>query len=264
MVDTVNTFSGEQTEDPNHVAQMVAKAEGQEAPAPQSLPSDNRPQWLPEKFQSPEDLAKAYSELEKKLGSGESQQNTDEDLTGENDPNQFSLGEVADFLDQKGLDFDAFAQEVFETGALSDDAYKALESAGISRKVADTYVEGQMAIAENIRANAFAQVGGQQQYGKIIQWAQANLSEGEIAAFNASLDTQDIDQAMFAIRGLNARYRSEVGMMPNLVTGQTGQTSAGSYQSLAQLTKDMSDPRYENDPAYRAAVASRLRNSSIL
>ena len=263
MVDTVNTFQGETAEDPNHVAQMIAKADGQEAPAPQSLPSDGRPEWLPEKFQSPEDLAKAYAELETKLGKAGDEAG-EEQITEENDPNQFSLGEVQDFLDQKGLDFDAFAQEVFETGELSEDAFKALEAAGISRKVAETYVEGQMALAQNIRNQAFSTVGGEGQYSKIIQWAQANLSEGEIAAYNASLETQDLDQAMFAIRGLAARYRSEVGMMPNLVTGQTGQTSAGSYQSLAQLTKDMSDPRYETDPAYRQSVAAKLRSSSIL
>jgi len=38
--------------------------------APIEAEQDNssaRPEWLPEKFQSPEDLAKSYAELEKKL-----------------------------------------------------------------------------------------------------------------------------------------------------------------------------------------------------
>lgn len=261
MVDTVNTFQGETQEDPNHVAQMVAKAEGQET-EPSAPQSGDRPEWLPEKFQSAEDLAKAYAELESKLG--QPNQADDIEITEENDPNQFSPGEVADFLDEKGLDFDAFASEVMETGGLSDAAFQALEQAGISRKVAEAYVDGQMALASNIRNTAFQAVGGEQQYARVVQWAQANLSEGEIAAYNASLETQDIDQAMFAIRGLAARYRSEVGNMPNLVAGTTGQTSAGSYQSLAQLTKDMGDPRYESDPAFRQSVAVKLRNSSIL
>ena len=37
--------------------------------APQEEAQDNqseRPEWLPEKFKTPEDLAKSYSELEKK------------------------------------------------------------------------------------------------------------------------------------------------------------------------------------------------------
>jgi len=31
---------------------------------------EDRPGWLPEKFKSPEDMANAYSELEKKMGAG--------------------------------------------------------------------------------------------------------------------------------------------------------------------------------------------------
>jgi hypothetical protein len=34
-------------------------------------PIDDRPEWLPEKYKTPEDLAKAYKELESKLGSGQ-------------------------------------------------------------------------------------------------------------------------------------------------------------------------------------------------
>lgn len=261
MVDTVNTFQGEPTEDPNHAAAMIAKAEGQTPPqSGNQAAAGDRPQWLPEKFQSAEDLAKAYAELESRLG----QQNAEPDLTGENDPNQFSLGEAAQFLDDKGLNFDAFAQEVLQNGALSEEAYQALEQAGIHRKIVDTYIEGQTAIASQIRNTALSSVGGEAEYNKIVQWAQTNLSEGEIAAYNASLDTQDLDQAIFAIKGLQARYRSEVGTMPNFVQGQSGGNSAGSYQSLAQLTKDMSDPRYETDPAYRQSVANKLRNSNIL
>lgn len=35
-------------------------------------PVSDRPEWLPEKFKSPEDMASSYSELESKLGQGES------------------------------------------------------------------------------------------------------------------------------------------------------------------------------------------------
>jgi hypothetical protein len=43
---------------------------GPEAPmAAEQDNSSDRPDWLPEKFSSPEDLAKSYAELEKKLSS---------------------------------------------------------------------------------------------------------------------------------------------------------------------------------------------------
>lgn len=41
------------------------------APAQAPATSSERPEWLPEKYKSPEDLAKAYKELESKLGTKE-------------------------------------------------------------------------------------------------------------------------------------------------------------------------------------------------
>ena len=38
----------------------------------------DRPDWLPEKFKSAEDMANAYSELEKKLGAGANEQEQEE------------------------------------------------------------------------------------------------------------------------------------------------------------------------------------------
>jgi len=37
---------------------------------PPADPPENRPEWLPEKFKTPEDLAKSYGELEKRLSQG--------------------------------------------------------------------------------------------------------------------------------------------------------------------------------------------------
>lgn len=41
--------------------------EGEKKPEEAKEPEGERPEWLPEKFKSPEDMAKSYSELEKKL-----------------------------------------------------------------------------------------------------------------------------------------------------------------------------------------------------
>jgi hypothetical protein len=98
----------------------------------------------------------------------------------------------------------------------------------------------------------------------MIDWATNNLSQGQIDAFNASLETGDVDQAMFAIQGLAAQYRSDVGTNPNLMSGGTTGTSAGSYQSVAEVTRDMADPRYDSDPAFRQMVALKLQNSNVI
>ena len=53
---------------PNEIEPEEKPVEQQQTEA--ELPQDqsDRPEWLPEKFKSAEDMAQAYSELEKKLG----------------------------------------------------------------------------------------------------------------------------------------------------------------------------------------------------
>ena len=80
---------------------------GPEAPPPVEQPTDNstdRPDWLPEKFSSPEDLAKSYAELEKKLSSP--QENASET-------------DVAETPQSEAPVFDKFATEFADKGELS-------------------------------------------------------------------------------------------------------------------------------------------------
>jgi len=84
----------------------------------------------------------------------------------------------------------------------------------------------------------------------------------EIDAFNATMATQDPNMIRLAIQGLNARYRSEAA--PSLLQGGTGPVSTGGkFESTAELTAAMSDPRYEKDPAYRQQVSDKLARSSL-
>ena len=265
MSDSIQTYQGESTESPEQQAELLRVAEGGK-PAPASQADAERPEWLPEKFKSAEDLAEAYRQLEQKLSGGGEQdyEEAENQIDPDFDPNEFSPPEVAEYLAESNLNFDAFAQEYYENGGLSDEAYAALEQNGIPRAIVDQYIEGQTAIMDDMRQQAYSVVGGAEEYQQMINWAATNLSQGEIDAFNANLNTHDMDQASFAIQGLAARYRSEMGKMPNLVYGETSTRSAGSYASIAEMTRDMADPRYANDPAFRQMVAGRLKNSNIL
>jgi hypothetical protein len=228
---------------------MLEKVEG-------SQQDPERPEWLPEKFKSPEDMAKAYSQLESKLGQGQEEQEEVE-TTGEE-----TASDVAELLDNKGLDFDVFQQEYNATGGLSDDAYAALEEAGFPNSVVDTWIQGQNALASQVTTEMYDVVGGQEDYNNMVSWASDALPESEIDAFNATMETQDPNMIRLAIQGLNARYRSEAE--PTLMQGQTGAVSSGGrFESNAELTAAMSDPRYSKDPAYRQQVADKLSRSSL-
>ena len=47
------------------------------------------------------------------------------------------------------------------------------------------------------------------------------------------------------------------------MAGAQGTGSAAGYQTTAEMTKDMSDPRYQTDPAFTQEVYRKLQNSSI-
>ena len=106
-------------------------------------------------------------------------------------------------------------------------------------------------------------VGGQESYAEMVQWAAENLSESEIDAYNTNVESGDMSLANFAVQGLAARYRSEVGSEPTLVQGDAASSSSGAFQSVAELTSAMRDPRYGKDPAYRSAVAEKLSRSNV-
>lgn len=259
--DSINTYAGEpaKEESQEYINEMVAKAEGsQEAPPSENLSDvvSDRPEWLPEKFQSAEELAKAYSSLEQKLSGAEPTDVPDVATMSEDD--------VAEKLDEVGLNFDAFSEEFLETGTLSDEAYQALEEANIPKEFVDSWLQGQQTIVEQTRNEVFQSVGGEEKYTQMIQWASNNLPQSEIDAFNASVETGDKGLAMFAVQGLMARYQTTNGVEPQLVQGQASSSVGGAYQSVAEVKAAMSDPRYHVDSAYRKSVAEKLARSNVL
>lgn len=250
MADALNTYQEEAPESQEHVQAMLDK---------ERTETEERPDWLPEKFKSVEDMAKAYSALESKLGQPQQEEETTEEVevSGEE-----SASDVAQLLDDKGLDFDVFQQEYAENGGLSEDAYQALQEAGFPRSMVDSWVAGQDALAAQMTSEMYDVAGGGEQYAQMVQWAADSLPESEVAAYNATMESGDPNMIRLAVQGLNARYRSEAE--PTLMQGGTGAVSSGGrFESTAELTAAMGDPRYAKDPAYRQSIADKLAKSSL-
>jgi len=242
--------------------------------------TDDRPEWLPEKFKSPEDMAKAYSELERKLGSRNTAQEIDVEQTLEEPEGQnvddASEGEdnseETETVEQKarqvtekaGLNFDDLSSSYWENGELSDSQYKQLEEAGIPKSLVDQFISGQEAIIASTRQAVFTTVGGEDNYNAMTAWAADNLSEDEISAYNGAVNGGHTASAMMAVKGLKARFDAEVGFEPTReVRGQTAKAGASVYRSVAELEKDMGDPRYKEDAAFRRDVERKLGRSDI-
>jgi hypothetical protein len=252
---------------------MVDKVEVQsnettaEKPVEENKPTQSRPEGLPEKFNSVEDMVKSYSELEKKLG--EQSQPTKESVdpvsqaeTKEEQPKS-DLDIATKAVDSAGLNMDSLAEEYAKDGKLADNSYKSLEKAGIPKEYVDRFIAGQQAIADQQSATVKNMVGGAEAYDSMSEWASNNLSETEKQAYNAAVNSKDLEAVKLAVVGLKARYAQSTGSEPKLVEGKASPSGEQGFASWAQVTQAMADPRYSKDPAYQAEVKNKLANSKI-
>ncbi len=225
---------------------------------------DEQPAWLPNKFESPEDMARAYHELERKLSSNsESVTDSDEGTPPPQTP-QLQVEEARKTLSDQGLDYDKYYNEYLENNTLSEESYKELNEKGMSTEMVNSWIDGQQAISDQLQNIAFNSVGGSEQYQTLIDWAGKSLAQNEIDSFNRALESSNPDDSLFAIKSLNARYQMEQGSSPNLLQGSTGGSSAEAFTSLAQMSEAMKDPKYQTDPAFREEVTRKLESSNLM
>jgi hypothetical protein len=208
---------------------------------------ETRPEWLPEKFASAEDLAKAYSELEKKQSAPQEEivQNTEEQ-------SQPETSEMTKFY-----------TEYSQNGELSEKSYNELSKMGLDKNLVDGYIAGQQAIANSEVKMIHDTVGGEENYSKVIEYAKNNLTEAEQNAFNETLDTGSIEQVKFAVQAIANRAGVSGEQPMQMINGDTNDVSTEVFESVAQVTEAMNDPRYANDPAYRKQVELKLAKSSV-
>ena len=251
---------------------MVDRVEVQPAettadkPVEEIKPTQSKPEGLPEKFNSVDELVKSYSELEKKLG--EQSQPTEKsvdpvskaELKGQP---KSDLDIATKAVDSAGLNMDSLAEEYAKDGKLADGSYKSLEKAGIPKDYVDRFIAGQQAIADQQSSSVKEMVGGTQAYDTMSEWAGQNLSETEKTAYNSAVNSKDLEAVKLAVVGLKARYSQATGSEPKLVEGKSSASGEQGFQSWAQVTQAMSDPRYAKDVAYQAEVKNKLANSKI-
>lgn len=269
MTTAVNTGTGNDgtTNAPaGHDAAMAAKFDQQQQQQPtpgkdqQQQEAPKRPDYLPEKFWKDgkadlEGLAKSYGELERSRG----QQQQKQSAQNQNDA-------ARQQVENAGLDFDALSKEFFDKGELSSETYDALAARGIPKEAVDSYVNGQQAIANQIRADILGKVGGEEKYVEMVSWASDNMSTDEVVAYNAIMNSGDGTQIALAVEGLRSRFVTANGEQPQLLNGGSGhnQNAGDVFRSVAELTTAMKDPRYPTDPAYRNDVQLKLGRSKIM
>ena len=105
--------------------------------------------------------------------------------------------------------------------------------------------------------------GGEANYQAVTDWAANNLSESEINAFDSVVDTGNVAAIGIAFQGLQSKYNDANGYEGRMLQGRQPSQTGNAFRSQAELVAAMGDPRYDNDPAYRADVIQRLDQSDL-
>jgi len=222
---------------------------------------NDRPEWLPEKFKSAEDMAQAYSELEKKLGqpkeeATEEPEQSEAEVENKEEQAEENVSEAYQTIAEASKEF-------FENdGQLSEETYNALEKAGLPRDLVDSYAAGQQALLQSEEAQIQSVANGQ--YDAMAEWANENLPQEEIDAFDEAVTGGTVQQAKLAVQGLYARFQNATGSSPKLTQGSVSGVSTMPFKSMQELARAQSDPRYRSgDKAYHEEIDRRLAVSNI-
>lgn len=241
------------------------------------------------KFRSQEELARAYQELERKLGRGEQIDDSgDEEVEIPEYSREESLKQYGELLTDKfeeaGVNpFEMAAR--FEAGEDLSGYVDKLEGAGIPRPVIEQYLSNaaedqpaveSAALSEQEVQEFKAQVGGDEAFQELTDWAKQNLTEAELSSYNQVVDSGNRQAIYWALRSMamqaaiskRASKPATQAREPKLIGGSTP-SDGMAFESMGQVLEAMQKRNslgqvlYETDDAYRAKVDAMVARSDF-
>jgi len=227
------------------------------------------------KYKNAEELESAYLSLQQKLGQ------TEEGEEGEVDYEESDEG----YEEEEGSDEEVFedapavslineaSEEYYANdGTLSEETIGKFSSMS-SQDLVNAYLEiqannpqapQQAAVMSDAQVNQVQNAaGGEQNYADVVNWASANLNQSQIDAYDSVVDTGNPAAIGIAFQGLQSQYNESNGYEGRMLQGKPASSRGQVYRSQAELVAAMGDPRYDNDPAYRADVIAKLDQSDL-
>jgi hypothetical protein len=227
---------------------------------------------LPEKYQG-KTAAEVYALMQKEIAfkaeqaakveatedgpEGASEETTDESPAEEESEAETALKDAS--------------EEFYKNEGKLDEAtvakLEALPSADLIRawQKLQSQAEVQAPISDAEAQEIVTSVGGQEAYNQTLAWAAENLSPEDRASYDQVINSGNKAATRFAVEALTNRYKAAVGFDGESVPG--GRVKAPGvkpYRSEAELRRDLSNPRYQQDPAFRLDVEDRLAASGEL
>jgi len=212
------------------------QSDGVEATGIQESPEGGvelvRPDWLPEKYKTPEDLAKAYGELEKRLGTA---------------PKEYDFSAGESWIDSEYEPFNEMADFAKSKHVPQDVMDKMLSTVG---KYLDEFKTDMTEERAKLGDNA------KERLEVLNNWAKANFSEAAFAGLTENMKTAD---SIVALEEVRAKMLNSETRIP---TGNEDVTDSGlSLESVQQELTDNID-KYKSDPVYRKQIQQKIASVS--
>jgi len=225
------------------------------------------------KYKTAEELERAYGELERKLGEqgNKDSETVDETEIQESDEVSEEKKETSEDSEITTLLNAANEEYYSNNNTLSQETIDKFSEMS-STELVGAYLESLKGVQQptqdvpelstkeiNVVQNS---VGGEKEYGKIMEWARTQYNQSEVDSFNNLVATGNVTAIKFAVAGLQAKYRDANGYEGKMYSGKPPKTSSDVFRSQQELVAAMSDPRYDEDPAYRQDIIEKLDRSN--
>ena len=195
------------------------------------------------KYKNAEELEKAYTELEKKLGSNDKPEEEEvEQTTSEEDTETETSAEVA-LLNEANKEY------WDNDGKLSEETIEKFSSMS-SKDLVNAYLEAtknnpppnqqqEVDVAQQDINSIQNSVGGEKAYKDMIQWASNNLDDKAVSAFDDVVGSGNVQMIKLAVAGLKAQYDDNNGYEGRMLSGKAAQTSGDVFRSQAEVVAAM-------------------------
>ena len=288
---TPETFDGPQLTTPEEREGLVAP--GQEGVLEDFVREQEqaaREDAILGKFKSPQELAKAYAELQRKMGeqSGKQPEETQQAepepapeqksaYTAEQASERYGSAAV-ESLAEKGVDLGEVMAKADQGQDISEHYEVLAETFNTTPEVVDMFKQMMTAapapaastdgLSEADTNAILNELGGQEQFNALQAWGKENMNEQERASYNAAVDSGNAEAVRWALKSLQARQGlKQQDVEPQLYGGGTPAAGAQVFQSQQQVLdamnkrNDQGQRLYDVDEAYRNKVAMILASS---
>jgi len=244
------------------------------------------PELLLGKFKSQEDLAKAYQELEKKLGQGVTPTPASPSETPTESPTSYTAEQAAgvygqeavDRLAEKGLDLADVMFKADNGQDISDHFDTLAEVFQVPRQVVENYVgkaqaqpaaDASPGLSDSDADQLKAMVGGEAGFNELSQWAASNLPKDELANYNAVVDSGNKAAIEWALKAIQAQRGAPDAVIEPKLLGGGEAAPQKRFESQQQVLDAMNKRNergqrlYDVDEAYRAKVTQLLAMSDV-